>query len=75
MSQYPDMTVHLCPGRRFRGLESPASHNSSCRGEGCQEVDKSFLQRNLTTLMEDPRKNYILGFVPTNPPFGKKKKK
>ena len=46
MSQYPDMTVHLCPGRRFRGLESPASRKSSGRGVGYQDVDKSFLQSN-----------------------------
>ena len=41
---YLDMTVHLHPGRRCQGLESPASHTSSCRGAGFREMDMSSLK-------------------------------
>ena len=41
---YLDMTVHLHRGRRCQGLESPASHMSSCHGAGCREMDKSSLK-------------------------------
>ena len=39
-----DMTVHLHPGMRCRGLESPASHKSSCHVEGCQGKGTSCLK-------------------------------
>ena len=40
-----DKTGHLPPGMRCRGLESPASHKSSCHEAGCQGEDKSFLKK------------------------------
>ena len=42
---YPGMTAHLRPGRRCRGLESPASRNSSCHGVGCLVVGNSSLKK------------------------------
>ena len=51
IKDYPGMTVHLRPGMRCRGWESPVSHKSSFRGAGCQGMDKSSLKsyRQLTS--------------------------
>ena len=59
---YLDMTGHLHPGRRCRGLESPASHRSSCHGAGCQGMDMSCLKlrfsfANLFLFWEGCKKN------------------
>ena len=48
---YLDMTVHLHPGRRCQGLESPASHNSSFHGAGCQGMDTSFLKLRFSSIL------------------------